>query len=112
MASTATLRLSRQKRGQRRPQSGHRWTVLLDGNDVGSMSNERAFEQAIEQKVSLEGRTETAVERVVRAVEALEREVNNGGYSQFFINPPVESAPDIVAALRQIDCPKTATAGG
>ena len=67
-----------------------------------------AFEQAIEQKVSLEGRTETPVERVVRAVEALEREVNNGGYSQFFINSSVEFAPDIVAGLRQINCPKTA----
>lgn len=67
-----------------------------------------AFEQAIEQKVSREGSQETSVERVVRAVEALEREVNNGGYLQFFVNSSVEFAPDIVASLRQINCPKTA----
>ncbi len=67
-----------------------------------------AFEQAIEQKVSQEGSEETSVERVVRAVEALEREVNNGGYSQFFINSSIEFASDIVASLRQISCPKTA----
>jgi len=66
-----------------------------------------AFEQAIEQKVS-QGKEETSVERVVRAVEALEREVNNGGYLQFFVNPSVEFAPDIAASLRQINCPKTA----
>lgn len=67
-----------------------------------------AFEQAIGQKVSREGKSETPVERVVLAVEALEREVNNGGYLQFLINPSVEFAPDIVASLRQINCPKTA----
>lgn len=66
-----------------------------------------AFEQAIEQKVS-RGKEETSVERVVRAVEALEREVNNGGYLQFLVNSSVEFAPDIVASLRQINCPKTA----
>ncbi len=67
-----------------------------------------AFEQAIKQKVTRQGTEETSVERVVRAVEALEREVNNGGYLQFFVNPSVEFAPDIVASLRQINCPKTA----
>jgi uncharacterized protein DUF4375 len=46
-------------------------------------------------------------ERVVLAVEALEREVNNGGYNQFFLNEPVY-AHDIVAALSQIGCPETA----
>lgn len=47
-------------------------------------------------------------ERVVLAVEALEREVNNGGYHQFFFNASVEHAGDIVAALQAIGCPQVA----
>lgn len=50
----------------------------------------------------------TVPERVVLAVLALEREVMNGGYSQFFTNSSVEFAPMIVDALRQIGCPVTA----
>ena len=51
----------------------------------------------------------TGVERAVLAVEALEREVNNGGYAQFFSNSSSEFSPYIVAALNQIGCPVTAT---
>jgi hypothetical protein len=43
-------------------------------------------------------------ERIVLDVEALEREVNNGGYHQFFLNVP-ESARLIVRALSRIHCP-------
>jgi len=50
----------------------------------------------------------TAQERIVLAVLALEREVMNGGYFQFFTNSSVEFAPMIVDALKQIGCPKTA----
>ena len=64
-----------------------------------------AFEQAIQSKspdsISRE-------ELYVLAVEGLEREVNNGGYSQFFGNASGEFAPVIESALRAIDCPKTA----
>jgi hypothetical protein len=64
-----------------------------------------AFEEAIQAKrpeaVSLE-------ESYILAVEALEREVNNGGYSQFFINASAEFVPVIEMALRAINCPKTA----
>jgi hypothetical protein len=63
-----------------------------------------AVEQALLQK------PETALtepERVVIAVEAMEREVNNGGYGQFFLNSPRESE-FIVRALELIGCPKTA----
>jgi hypothetical protein len=49
----------------------------------------------------------SALERVVLAVEALEREVNNGGYNQFFVNEP-SYAHEIVAALNEIGCPETA----
>jgi hypothetical protein len=63
-----------------------------------------AVEQALLQK------PETALtepERVVLAVEAMEREVNNGGYGQFFLNSPRESL-FIVRALDLIGCPKAA----
>ena len=64
-----------------------------------------AFEQAIQGKSPDSISTE---ESYVLAVEGLEREVNNGGYSQFFGNSSGEFAPVIEAALRAIDCPKTA----
>lgn len=42
---------------------------------------------AIEQALNAKPDTELSnAERVVLAIEALEREVNNGGYHQFFIN--------------------------
>jgi hypothetical protein len=64
-----------------------------------------AFEQAIQSKAP------TAISREeswVLAVEALEREVNNGGYAQFFINSSNLFASTIEAALRAIECPRTA----
>jgi hypothetical protein len=66
------------------------------------------FEQAMNQKAARVGIGKLTVEeRVILAVEALEREVSNGGYDQFFLNTP-EYAPVIVDALRRIGCPKTA----
>ncbi len=68
-----------------------------------------AFEQAMDQKAARVGDDKlSAEERVILAVEALEREVNNGGYGQFFVNSSREYAPSIVDALRRICCPKTA----
>lgn len=68
-----------------------------------------AFEQAIRQKAFREGdHVLSGPERVVLAVEGLEREVNNGGYSQFLINSSVEFAPEIEESLRKINCPITA----
>ena len=64
-----------------------------------------AFEWAIQAK--LESRPISREERYVLAVEALEREVNNGGYSQFFINPSNEFVDVIEEALSAIGCPKT-----
>ncbi len=67
-----------------------------------------AIEQAIAQKAAREGDGGlSAEERVVLAVEALEREVNNGGYDQFLVNSSREYAPMIVDALARIGCPKT-----
>src|SRR6266851_5171633 len=69
-----------------------------------------AFEQAIGKKVQRGGvQSLTDEERVVLAVEALEREVNNGGYDQFFVNSSREFAPTIVGALQHIGCKKIAT---
>jgi len=69
-----------------------------------------AFEEAIGQKAERESMEAlTDEERVVLAVEALEREVNNGGYDQFFVNSSREFAHIIVSALQRIGCKKTAT---
>ena len=65
-----------------------------------------AFEQGIQQAAAK--RPLTQEENYVLAVEALEREVNNGGYRQFFSNSSSEWADTIAAALRAIGCPKTA----
>ncbi len=65
-----------------------------------------AFETAIQRK--RETQVISREERFVLAIEALEREVNNGGYSQFFLNTSSEFVAVITDALRAIDCPKTA----
>jgi len=62
-----------------------------------------AFEQALQQTPD----PLNEAEFTILVVEAMEREVNNGGHHQFFLNTP-EHAPLIVAALQRIDCPKTA----
>lgn len=68
-----------------------------------------AFETALEQKASsLGSEALSEPERDVLAVEGLEREVNNGGYGQFFLNSSNEYADSIVAALTRIGCTETA----
>lgn len=68
-----------------------------------------AFEQAMDQKAARVGAAMlTEEEIVILAVEALEREVNNGGYGQFFVNSSNEYASTIVNALHRIGCPRTA----
>jgi hypothetical protein len=67
-----------------------------------------AFEDALTrraQDIGLGALNE--VEISVLAIEALEREVNNGGHHQFFLNTP-EYAEHVVAALRRIGCTRTA----
>lgn len=64
-----------------------------------------AFEQALQFKPDSDISRE---ERYVEAVEGLEREVNNGGYSQFFLNSSRDFVGIIEEALRAIDCPRTA----
>ena len=68
-----------------------------------------AFYQAVDQKAAREGDDAlNPEERIIVAIEALEAEVNNGGYAQFFLNSSREYAPTIVQALARIGCPITA----
>jgi Domain of unknown function (DUF4375) len=66
-----------------------------------------AFEAAIQRK-GFHPPELTPQESYVLAVEGLEREVNNGGYSQFFINSSNEYVDVIEEALLAIGCPKVA----
>ena len=66
-----------------------------------------ALESAIWAKRD-SGKSLSEAEVVVLAIESMEREVNNGGFSQFFYNPSVEFVPKIVDALQKISCLRTA----
>lgn len=69
----------------------------------------RAFEEGLRRKVLRTGeRTLSKEERTVLAVRALDREVNNGGYDQFFRNSSKKFAPEIVQSLTRIGCRRTA----
>jgi len=50
----------------------------------------------------------TPTERIVLTVEAMEREVGNGGFNQFFFNSSNEYAHELVATLREIGIPDIA----
>lgn len=64
-----------------------------------------AFEEAIGMKSYKHGAAALSeLEADVLAIEGLEREVNNGGYGQFFTNTTVEFVPRIIGALERIDC--------
>ena len=65
-----------------------------------------AMETALEQKAKCGPLSPE--ERIILAIEGLEREINNGGYDQFFLNSSKEYARDIEAALRAIGCPQQA----
>jgi hypothetical protein len=65
-----------------------------------------AFEWGIQAKPDTQINEE---ERLVLAVMALEREVHDGGYSQFFENSSREFVPIIIASLRRIGCDAAAT---
>jgi len=69
----------------------------------------RAFEEGLQRKASRTGkRALSKEERTVLAVRALEREVNNGGYDQFFRNSSKKFAPEIVQSLVGIGCNRAA----
>jgi Domain of unknown function (DUF4375) len=63
----------------------------------------------LDQKKSRNGEEGLSTEeRAIVAIDALEREVNNGGYRQFFENFSREYAPIIVLSLQRIGCVRTA----
>jgi uncharacterized protein DUF4375 len=47
-------------------------------------------------------------QKVFSAIWSVESEVNNGGFSQYFLNSSAETAPFVVEALRTIGAPDTA----
>jgi hypothetical protein len=47
-------------------------------------------------------------QKVFSAIWAVESEVNNGGFAQYFSNSSAETAPFVVEALKTINAPKTA----
>ena len=80
--------------------------ALTNDNEIEFL---QSLEMALQQKSAKAGDDDLSEEEiVVLAIEALEGEVNNGGYSQFFVNSSREFTPIIVHALLRIDCPKTA----
>jgi hypothetical protein len=68
-----------------------------------------AFDEAVGQKQARLGSDAlTDAERVILSVGAMEREVNNGGYHQFFTNTAREYAAILVESLNSINCPHAA----
>lgn len=64
-----------------------------------------ALEQAIQLRQSrFPALAASPEEQALLAVMALQREVNNGGYHQFFVNSSRQYAPTIVLALERIGC--------
>jgi hypothetical protein len=55
---------------------------------------------------------QSQAQKVFSAVWAVESEVNNGGFSQYFANDSAESAFFVVQALETIGAPKTASICG
>jgi Domain of unknown function (DUF4375) len=51
---------------------------------------------------------QSAPQKVFSAIWAVESEVNNGGFSQYFFNDSRESAPFVVEAMETVGAPKTA----
>ena len=68
-----------------------------------------AFEWGLQAKEQQDGpETINSKECVILALMALDREVNNGGYAQFFANSSVRFTPIIVDCLKTIECSATA----
>lgn len=67
-----------------------------------------AFDKALQDKEA-DGAALTGTELVVLAVEALQREVNNGGFHQFFVNSSREYAPIIAESLDLIGATEVAS---
>jgi len=69
--------------------------ILLSESEKTSFGKEEFSRQSVPQKV-------------FSAIWAVESEVNNGGFSQYFLNGTGDSTPFVVAALETIGAPITA----
>jgi hypothetical protein len=89
---------------------GQTTSQLLDCKDTHRIDSLLcAFEWDIQAKARLSSESDlTYEERLVLALMALEREVNNGGYHQFFLNSSRRFVPIIVDCLRDVGCERTA----
>src|SRR3954469_7873166 len=83
-------------------------------NDV--LANEDATSFAIALSDLVFGRYDrhgfeslSAAERIAYCVDALEREVNNGGFEQFFANSSGDTSAETHAALETIGAPAAAS---
>jgi Domain of unknown function (DUF4375) len=52
--------------------------------------------------------TQSTPQKVFSSIWAVESEVNNGGFSQYFLNSSCETAGFVVGAMKAIDAPRTA----
>ena len=77
------------------------------------MNKNRILVQLSESDMTRVGKEEFAKQsfpqKVFSAIWEVESEVNNGGFSQYFLNDSAESSSFIVTALKEIGAPKTAT---
>ncbi len=68
-----------------------------------------AFEAALLKKAHNIGQDKLSLEeKTVIMVEALEREVNNGGFDQFFANSSALQTAELIEALKRLGCAKAA----
>ena len=79
--------------------------LLMFESTSGAYSVLAALEEAIQAKQKELGRMKiTGLEFMVLSVMALIREVNNGGYHQFFLNSSRQFAPRVVNDLVHVGC--------
>ena len=90
--------------------SGQTTSEILAAKETHSVASLLfALEEGIQFRQSKKPNTRTTEdERLLLAVLALWREVNNGGFSQFFVNSSRQYTPEIVQFLRRIGCNATA----
>jgi hypothetical protein len=81
--------------------------LIALGQTQGAKAAILAFESALMQKWQQDGVELSDVEFDILAVRALEREVNNGGFRQFFFNDSRVFTEIIPLALRKIGCDKS-----
>src|SRR5438045_3506378 len=94
------------------PRSG--FDTMATINDVLGLQDQTEFAIALSNLVFPRWNRDgfqalTTAEQVAYCIDALEREVNNGGFEQFFVNSSGDTAAETVAALEGIGASKAAT---